>query len=77
MKHYNGWPNYETWNVSMFIGNDEGLYFRACDMASKGWSYKDFADYLIEMGNTETLDGVAWDHPDLDHDRLNDMMREL
>ena len=23
---YNGWENYETWCVNLWLGNDEGLY---------------------------------------------------
>jgi hypothetical protein len=23
---YNGWKNWETWNVALWFGNDEGLY---------------------------------------------------
>lgn len=26
---YNGWPNYQTWNVALWLGNDEPLYCAA------------------------------------------------
>jgi len=26
MKTYNGWTNYETWNVKLWMDNDEGSY---------------------------------------------------
>jgi hypothetical protein len=33
-KRYNGWTNYETWCVSLWLGNDEGLYETVGKMAS-------------------------------------------
>ncbi len=32
-QRYNGWYNRATWNVALWIGNDEGLYRMACDAA--------------------------------------------
>jgi hypothetical protein len=29
MAEYQGWTNWETWNVALWLGNDEGLYRRA------------------------------------------------
>ena len=30
---YNGWTNYETWNVKLWIDNEEGTYNYCRDMA--------------------------------------------
>ena len=68
--NYNGWANYETWNVALWIGNDEGLYnlARECD---------DYETFREMMGETETPDEVAWNDSGLDIDELNEMIQEL
>jgi hypothetical protein len=32
-KGYNGWTNYETWAVALWLDNDEGSYERARELA--------------------------------------------
>ena len=69
---YNGWTNYETWNVALWIGNDENLYH-----AARGcYSYQDFLDrYMVE--ESETPDGVKFNDPNINHVEMDEMFEEL
>ena len=58
---YNGYANYQTWNVCLWISNDEGLN----EFATVCQNYKDFMSRLREMDIDspiayETPDGVSW-----------------
>ncbi len=70
---YNGWANWETWNVALWIGNDEGLY----SMARGFKDYSSFAQEIRELGMLETPDGASWTDSGLDHDALDEMLQEL
>jgi hypothetical protein len=43
---YNGWTNYETWNVALWIDNEQGSYDEARDMARRARSESELADKL-------------------------------
>ena len=70
---YSGWANYETWNVALWLQNDEGYYAAAQQAEEIG----DWIDYLNANGITHTPDGVAIDGPDLDYEALDDLVRSI
>lgn len=72
---YNGWKNYQTWNIALWIGNDEGLYHMAREYAAEG--YVSLAKALADEGTVKTADGVYYLDPALSIPELNRMMREL
>jgi len=51
---FNGWANWETWNVALWIQNDEGLYNEACRLVRFGRSYQDLVMMLRDCGSKET-----------------------
>jgi hypothetical protein len=74
-QEYNGWANWETWNVALWIGNDESLYHDAKYFRNKG--FKEFAEYLRGFGIVETPDGAAYNDSGLDIEALDKMLGEL
>lgn len=43
---YNGWTNYETWNVSLWIGNDQGSYNFWNEQAQECYDEAEASSYL-------------------------------
>jgi len=77
---YNGWTNYETWNVALWIQNDEGLYNAARDVVrSRGHLFGAYKAFVADLGleDSQTPDGQDWLGNQLDYAELDNMMLEL
>lgn len=78
MGKYNGWKNYETWNVALWISNDEGLY----RLAKECREYSEFREQIRECCENspiafETPDGVPWNDSGLNITELDNLISEL
>lgn len=67
-KGYNGWANYETWAVNMWLTNDEGMASDLNDRAESAWT--DAED------DSNTTDGI-WTRSQTARFRLADALKEL
>jgi hypothetical protein len=63
---YNGWTNFQTFNVALWIQNDEGLY----DIANECSCYQEFIDNISEF-MLQTPDGVKFNDPAVNVIELN------
>lgn len=69
---YNGWANYETWNVTLWISSDEHLWRQV--RRARDWAHA--IEILKDMGLTETGDEVSYTDPALDTDELDAWLAE-
>jgi hypothetical protein len=70
---YNGWANYETWNISLWINNNERLY----DIAKDCKDYAEFIAFTKDIDITMTGDKVKYDNELVNVDEINEMLKEL
>jgi hypothetical protein len=64
---YNGYDNYATWNVCLWISSDEGLYHLSRHCAC----YDEFVETIRSFGTYETPDGISWGDTGLNVDQIN------
>lgn len=70
---YNGFKNYETWNVALWLQNDERLYSLMRECESFAELRKTLRD---EFCFIETPDRVALNDSALDTARLDELVQE-
>ena len=65
---YNGWTNWETWNVHMWIGNDE-MFHRMMTQGAKG-NWEQFKALAMQFGITKTPDGVDFEDSEVNQGEI-------
>jgi len=82
MATYNGWKNRETWNVALWLGNDEGLYILAKEYVEHWRSKGRKAHYQCFIKATgliddRTPDGIKYNGRRVSRRELSAMLNEL
>ena len=80
---FNGWANYETWNVSLYIQNEYQFYKAALSYVDYQNTlclpikYDEYIAYFMDILGKKTADGVEWNDKSIDRDEMNEMLTEL
>ena len=69
---YNGWTDWTTWNVALWINNEQSIYNVAAEC-------NDYLDFLWEMqamiGSYATPDGADWGEANLEE--MNELVKSI
>ena len=85
---YNGWANYETWNVALYLDNDEGIYNFLLEglrhlLAERNdnWTGISLQELRELVQNSfrgdSTPDGVPLSHSEIDWFEIGDKLLEM
>ena len=78
---YNGYANYETWNVALWIQNDEWMYntAKACVeyCSDNETPYDKFIRCMSNVEKYTTNDNVRWDSDAVDFEEINEVLADL
>lgn len=80
---YNGWKNRQTWNVALWINNDENLYRTAVEYVrsrkAMGIEKPRYRHFVVFAGldGGRTPDNISWTGARLDHKALSEMLQEI
>lgn len=81
-REYCGWENYQTWNVALWIDNDEKQYRAVMEFLSEYDDDEDDPIWLVMirslgLAGSRTGDGVLYDDPRLDLTALGEMLYSM
>lgn len=80
MSNYNGWANYQTWNIFLWLTNDWGLYsslqWRVDNGGFKEFTPQNIRSFCIFDIQGSTPDGVSYNDTAIDWGEIAESLNE-
>lgn len=73
---YNGYSNWDTWNASLWLNNDEGLYRMAMRLARRYIERVDVGDEIRKMCQEYEVKGDGFNYDEVDWAEVADTFLE-
>ena len=74
---FNGWTNYETWLIALWIDNDPLLYELARFCGKNNLDFERFKTIIKPRKGDWQIDIKDWDNPLINVDEINEKIKEF